>query len=565
MKTLRLSLCTIALLLCSIAANAQDFNFSVNNIYYVFTSESTVMVVSSPEYYSGDVSIPSTVTYDNKTYSVTSIENYAFGGCVDLSSITIPESVTSIGEGAFHSCYNLSSITIPEGVTSIRGYVFYDCKKLSSIIIPKSVTIIGSSAFEGCDNLSSVSIPEGVTSIGEGAFHLCDNLSSISIPKSVTFIGSSAFQGCSNLSSVSIPEGVTSIESSAFEGCLSLSSITIPEGVTSIGDAAFSMCSSITKIVIPKGVTSIGNYAFNCCFKLSSITIPESVTSIGESAFKNCTNLEYVSIYGYVKSIGNYAFSGCSSLDRFSFGYTIESIGKEAFSDCTNLTSIIIPVITPPVCGEQALDDIDKLNCVLTVPSGYAGAYQQAEQWKEFARVEDVVEIMEIRRFILIYLVDDEVYHCDTLAYNESIVLPEEPTKEGHTFNGWDGLPETMPAQEYLTINASFSVNTYKVYYYVGEELVHTAEVAYGDTIPEYIYEPSAEGEVLKGWEGETYETMPAHDVTYKANIINGINSVLLDPSSLIIYDLQGRKITNTEDLQNGIYIINDQKVLIQK
>lgn len=239
----------------------------------------------------------------------------------------------------------------------------------------------------------------------------------------------------------------------------------------------------------------------------------------------------------------------------------MESIGTEAFSDCTNLTSITSHAATPPVCGEQALDDINKWNCVLRVPSGYADAYQQAEQWKEFFFIEDVVAL---EHYVLTYLVDGEIYHCDTLAYNESIVLPEEPTKEGHTFNGWDSLPETMPAQD-LTIHASFTVNTYKVYYYVGEELVHTAEVAYGDTIPEYIYEPSAEGEVFKGWEGETYETMPAHDVTYKANIINGINSVLLDPSSLIIYDLQGRKITNTENLQNGIYIINDLKVLIQK
>ncbi len=65
--------------------------------------------------------------------------------------------------------------------------------------------------------------------------------------------------------------------------------------------------------------------------------------------------------------------------------------------------------------------------------------------------------------------------------------------------------------------------NTYKVYYYVGEELVHTAEVAYSETIPEYIYEPTKEGDVFQGWIGETYETMPARDVTYVANITNGI------------------------------------------
>ena len=563
MKTLRLSLCTIALLLCSIAANARDLDFSVDSIYYFSTSDSTVAVTSSPEYYSGDVSIPSTVTYEGNTYRVTSIKNSAFSGCVDLSSITIPESVTSIEESAFSYCVSLSSITIPEGVTSIGVSAFSNCISLSSITIPESVTSIREFAFYRCEKLSSITIPESVTYIGEYTFFYCANLSSITIPKNVTSIGEFAFYHCENLSSITIPESVTSIGTSAFSDCRKLSSITIPEGVTSIGVFAFECCISLSSITIPESVTYIGGSAFYGCLHLEDLCIYSySVTNIGDQAFAECPNLKNVNISGYgVTSIGNYAFAYCSSLDKFSFDGAMVSIGTGAFYECTNLTCIISHAVMPPVCGEQALDDIDKLNCVLRVPSGYAEAYQQAEQWKEFSLIEDDVEL---EHFALIYSVDGEVHHLDSLAYNEAIVLPEEPTKEGHTFNGWDGLPETMPAQD-LTIHASFTVNTYKVNYYVGEELVHTAEVAYGDTIPEYIYEPSAEGEVFKGWEGETYETMPAHDVTYKANIINGINSVLLDPSSLIIYDLQGRKITNTENLQNGIYIINDQKVLIQK
>ena len=67
----------------------------------------------------------------------------------------------------------------------------------------------------------------------------------------------------------------------------------------------------------------------------------------------------------------------------------METIGKEAFSDCTAVTRLMSRAQTPPVCGTQALDDINKWNCTLTVPVGYLSAYQAADQWKEFFFIEE--------------------------------------------------------------------------------------------------------------------------------------------------------------------------------
>lgn len=167
--------------------------------------------------------------------------------------------------------------------------------------------------------------------------------------------------------------------------------------------------------------------------------------------------------------------------------------------------------------------------------------------------------------YLLTYVVDGEIVQTDSVAYGTAITLLEEPTKEGYTFSGWDKTLTTMPAED-VTIGGTFTVNIYKVYYYVGEELIHTAEVAYGEAIPEYTYEPTGEGDIFEGWIGETYETMPAHDVTYVANITNGIDAMSTDngQQTTAIYDLTGREVTDTENLKGGVYIVNGRKVVIK-
>ena len=86
-------------------------DFEADGIYYKITSSSapyTVAVTYRGTYYysysneyTEAVTIPATVTYNGKTYSVTSIGSYAFWNCSGLTSITIPNSVTSIGGYAF--------------------------------------------------------------------------------------------------------------------------------------------------------------------------------------------------------------------------------------------------------------------------------------------------------------------------------------------------------------------------------------------------------------------------------------------------------------------------------
>ena len=165
-----------------------------------------------------------------------------------------------------------------------------------------------------------------------------------------------------------------------------------------------------------------------------------------------------------------------------------------------------------------------------------------------------------VNKYTVTFKIGEEIISSEELEYGAAIVAPEAPEKEGYTFDGWGEVAETVPAEN-VTYEGTYTVNLYKVYYYVGEELVYTDEVAYGEAIPEYTYEPTTEGDVFEGWSGETYETMPAHDIVYTANITNGIGHSSIDAKSTFIYDLSGRRV---ERVVKGIYIINGKKVFLK-
>lgn len=91
-------------------------------------------------------------------------------------------------------------------------------------------------------------------------------------------------------------------------------------------------------------------------------------------------------------------------------------------------------------------------------------------------------------------------------------VLPT-PTKEGYTFTGWSGIPESgnMPTND-LTVTAQFSINSYKLTYKVDGEVYGDVEtIEYGAAINPRTA-PTKDGFSFSGWNGLP-ETMPAHDV----------------------------------------------------
>ena len=319
-----------------------------------------------PQTTSGVVNIPSSLG----GYPVTSIGEFAFFRCKDITSVTIPDSVTSIDYWALAGC-SFTEVCIPKSVTNIAYGAFSEDAYIVSFFVDES-----NPAYKSQDGLllskdgtilvhgvnGDVVVPDTVTTIAEEAFYVRIGLTSIEIPRSVTNIGTSAFCYCSGLEEVTIPDSVTEIGILAFANCESLTSVTIPDSVTSIGWGAFDSCSGLTSVTIPDSVTSIGDSAFSGCSGLTSVTIPDSVTSIGRSVFSSCNNLTNVTIPDSVEAIAPTAFDGCGKLWAKWFR-TLERLSADeaaaANEVALTVTNVVVHYVTTAAVSEAVTPSED--------------------------------------------------------------------------------------------------------------------------------------------------------------------------------------------------------------
>ena len=197
---------------------------------YPSSSPHTVWVAEKLDYntmlgtYKGDIVIPSQITYEGTTYTVTTIGTIAFYNCQELHSVSIPNSVTQISDEAFGQS-GIKSINIPESVTTIGRDAFHACKYLERISLSQKIEDIGSSAFSECSSLTSVQLPEGLSQLSGELFMYCSNLKSIVIPEGPATIWFYVFMHCINLESVTLPASTKKIFGGAFLDCPSLTKI----------------------------------------------------------------------------------------------------------------------------------------------------------------------------------------------------------------------------------------------------------------------------------------------------------------------------------------------------
>ena len=391
----------------------------------------------------------SSLTEINVPNTITCIGPSAFTDCVQLNSVNIGAGLLSLSNGCFSGCTELSLVNLGNNLISVDEDVFKNCTKLESISIPGSVKEL-KNAFRGCTNLKNVifenssdieehknliELPDwSITSYyGERKnYYQKSDFYDVNVGDAISFdftiknladnkFRYTYFDVCaqwdnnnreiiigrhlesvdslhSSLMHVFLKSGRVRVEFSFYDAdykdFINISNIrigTFPKEVISLQDCYFRDC-PLDSVYIGRKISykkdSYGPFYGNT--SLRAFTITDKETHIGNHEFEGCTNLANVYMGDGMKEIGDWAFSGCSNLKFFEFGNALESIGKEAFSDCTNLQKLLSHSSNPPICGNQALDDINKWNCTLSVPKGSVNKYKNADQWKEFFFIEEM-------------------------------------------------------------------------------------------------------------------------------------------------------------------------------
>lgn len=232
-----------------------------------------------------------------------------------VKKVEISSGITSVGDYAFSNCTQLSEISIPETVSTIGKYAFYHCDALD-ILLPRTITVIKASAFE----------KSGMTQLR--------------VYQEMSEIGDSAFRN-SKLSNLTFEEGTTVALASGPYGCFCenalLESVEIP-GTIHLGNHAFSKCTGLKRVVFGEGITNIG-VTLNECSNIEKLVVPASMTNCGVGCFYGLRKLRSAGPigsgcdfeYGWDTQIPDYAFYGCFGIESIVFPDTITHFGYNAF------------------------------------------------------------------------------------------------------------------------------------------------------------------------------------------------------------------------------------------
>ena len=254
-------------LLVSVVVNAQT---KINGLYYKLDGTTKEAEVISEFYdgddcYSGDIVIPSTVTYDGVEYNVTTIGEEAFMFS-HPTTVTIPESVRFIRSMAFDVNYSLTIYNLSKTPQKIE---FNSFTKPCKICVPSGCK----EAYEAAQYWSNLKIIDGYVKSVAIKSEECDSVIYYEIntdtKEAEVISGDTKYSGV-----IAIPSTVT------YDG--------VEYNVTSIADKAFNECKKLLYVGIPNTVTTIGERAFNYCECLQYLTIPASVKNIGKEAFRYC-------------------------------------------------------------------------------------------------------------------------------------------------------------------------------------------------------------------------------------------------------------------------------------
>ena len=421
-------LLSAALALSVTAASATDF--TADGVKYTVNPDGqSVTIAQQDASISGAVSIPSQVTYEGSTYSVTGLAGGAFKECTNLTSITLPSTLVNVGvttvnprnyysnyssrpsevvvptsyegSGAFAGCTSLTTVNMGDcGFTETMGAMFAGCTALATVTMPNTLEVLTGYDFLLCKSLRTLNLTNcsGLTEIGEYSFHQKKaesdeeryGLRYVYVPASLETIGTSAFyqndlQKITDLGTASSP---TQAQVDALPYLTTTSDITQVShlsNVSSLGDYAFGQNWSLHAMVLGSDeLQTIPESCFASAFDLRWIILSDNVTTIGDNAFKGLGNLHSMAnLSGDVKVV---SYTTLSDNNILRLPTSLTSIGKCAFKACSSIATMKCYATTAPelwrsysflffTIDENNTFDTSHQSIQMYVPSGATSYY----------------------------------------------------------------------------------------------------------------------------------------------------------------------------------------------
>ena len=281
---------------------------------------------------------------------VETIDNSAFSGIEDITSVTIPNTVKEIGTSAFAQSANITNVVMEDGDEPLRlhSQVFANCFNLKRVQLSNRLKRIGQYCFYGCNNIETNKYDNGIY-IGSKdnpyfmLLKICDYKSKYIIHDSCRIIGSKASFNNSKQEELYIPKNVISIGDYAFEHSL-IEKIIIDEDakLEIINDYAFANMPKLKEFKLPKNVKYIGLDAFCRSQKIKEMILPHGLEKLGGFAFFECFDIKKLFVPSTLKSFPKTAIYGCKGLEYITFedGFKVSGFDKNIFEWFPNIKSI---------------------------------------------------------------------------------------------------------------------------------------------------------------------------------------------------------------------------------
>lgn len=458
------------------------YDFSYNGLRYSFVSltDQTVEIASSNQSagsdgasaYSGDIVIPSSVSYDGKEYTVIGIGQSAFVNCVSISSISLPNTLTYIGKEAFQLCLGLKKITIPKSVESY-GYDVFSVTSISEITVlnPNPVKVPYNAFYypQTCNNCV-LYVPYGTSDSYRNTAEWNKFSSIIELEKEPDLIGGHEYVD------LGLPSG--DCWATCYVGA------STPEeygglyawGETETKDVYTDETYLYTPIYIegkdsidPEGYThhtdgyyvysGLGNDIAGTQYDVANVKwghgwkIPTCEQA--KELILNCT-FEYVEKNGVkgFKVTGPNKKSIFFTAGPHGYGENIQSGDVNSFS-CW--TSTFNP--NEKMWGRDWKGSAYHFWANYINDKSYNSTYYPSAGFTIRPVItKEAIEDYKMNTFTITYIVDEEFYKSYKIKGGETIPPEPAPTKEGYTFSGWSEIPETMPAHD-VTITGVFTKN----------------------------------------------------------------------------------------------------------